>query len=52
LTYIIAEMCIGVRDTSCVAVDPVEAIFPGEKVPETWHELIRKGYEHFGLTAP
>ena len=29
MTYVIAEPCIGVKDTACVDVCPVDAIHPG-----------------------
>ncbi len=34
MSYIIAKACIGVKDTSCVAVCPVECIHPTKDEPE------------------
>lgn len=34
MTYVIAEPCIGTKDTSCVAVCPVECIHPTSDEPE------------------
>jgi NAD-dependent dihydropyrimidine dehydrogenase PreA subunit len=34
MTYVIAEPCIGTKDTSCVAVCPVECIHPTKDEPE------------------
>ncbi|RMG44122.1 MAG: ferredoxin family protein [Acidobacteria bacterium] len=34
MTYVIAEPCIGTKDTACVAVCPVECIHPTKDEPE------------------
>ncbi|MCE9589986.1 MAG: 4Fe-4S binding protein [Planctomycetes bacterium] len=34
MAYIIAEPCIGTKDTACVAVCPVDCIHPGKDAPE------------------
>ncbi len=33
MPYVITEPCIGVKDRSCVAVYPVDAIFMADEVP-------------------
>ena len=40
MAYIIAEPCIGTKDTACVDVCPVTAIFPLDDLPEKWHAYI------------
>lgn len=34
MTYVITQPCIGTKDTSCVAVCPVECIHPTKDEPE------------------
>jgi NAD-dependent dihydropyrimidine dehydrogenase PreA subunit len=34
MTYVIAEPCIGVKDTSCVEVCPVDCIHPAPGEPD------------------
>ncbi|MBI2263756.1 MAG: ferredoxin family protein [Armatimonadetes bacterium] len=34
MAYVIAEPCIGVKDTACVAVCPVDCIHPTKDEPE------------------
>jgi len=34
MTYVITRPCIGVKDTSCVSVCPVECIHPTKDEPE------------------
>ncbi len=36
MAYVIAEPCINTKDTACVEVCPVQAIFPQEDLPEKW----------------
>ena len=36
MAYVIAEPCIGVKDTSCVEVCPVDAIFAEDQLPGEW----------------
>ena len=52
MIYIIAEPCVGVCDTACVEVCPVEAIFEETEVPAEWDNYIRINYEFFGQRAP
>ena len=41
MTYVIAEPCIGTKDTACVEVCPVDCIHPTKKDPdfEKWEML-------------
>jgi len=50
MAYIIAEPCIGTKDTAC----PVTAIFPLDDLPEKWHALteINKNYVDGGKLQP
>ncbi len=34
MTYVITQPCVGVKDTACVAVCPVECIHPTKDEPE------------------
>jgi ferredoxin len=34
MAHVIAQPCIGVKDTACVQVCPVDAIHPGRNEPE------------------
>ncbi len=34
MTYVIAEPCVGTKDTACVAVCPVECIHPTKDEPD------------------
>ena len=34
MTYVIAEPCIGTKDTACVEVCPVDCIHPTKKEPD------------------
>ena len=34
MTYVIAEPCIGTKDTACVEVCPVDCIHPKKDAPE------------------
>ena len=52
MTYIIAEPCVGVCDTACVDVCPVEAIYEETAIPEEWNKYIKMNYEFFGQEAP
>ena len=36
MAYVIAEPCIGTKDSACVDVCPVTAIFALEDLPEKW----------------
>ena len=36
MTYVIAEPCKGTKDTACVEVCPVDAIFDEAELPEKW----------------
>ena len=35
MTFVIQEPCVGVKDTACVAVCPVDCIYEAEPKPET-----------------
>ena len=64
MTYIIAEPCVGVCDTACVEVCPVDCIHftkdkdVGEEAktegydPEEWNKYVKMNYEFFGQQAP
>ncbi len=52
MTHIIFEPCIGVKDTSCVDVCPVQAILPLEEVPEGQEKYIALNYTAFGFDPP
>ena len=36
MTFVIQEACVGVKDTTCVEVCPVDAIVPEEHAEEKW----------------
>jgi hypothetical protein len=36
MTYVIAEPYVGVKDNSCAAVCPVDAIFAEDHLPSAW----------------
>ena len=40
MAYVITEPCIGTKDSACVDVCPVEAIFALDEVPDKWKEYI------------
>ena len=42
MTYVICEPCIDVKDTACVDVCPVEAIYAEDDVPEEWESFTEK----------
>jgi NAD-dependent dihydropyrimidine dehydrogenase PreA subunit len=48
MAYVIAEPCIGTKDTACVPVCPVSAIYAGDDLPEKWAEFTAKNAAHFG----
>ena len=39
MAYVITEPCIGVKDSSCVEVSPVDASTALEKVPVGWQRF-------------
>ena len=45
MTYVITEACIGTKNTACVQVCPVEAIYPDDEVPEDMQHYIIKAAE-------
>ena len=45
--YIIAEPCIGTKDTACVEVCPVQAIFTEETIPEKWKHFQQINADYF-----
>jgi ferredoxin len=45
VTYVITEACIGTKNTACVGVCPVEAIYPDDEVPEDMQHYITKATE-------
>ena len=47
MAYIITEPCIGTKDSACVDVCPVEAIFALDEVPEKWKNYIDINAKHF-----
>jgi hypothetical protein len=50
VTYIIAEPCVDLLDKACIEecpVDPVEAIFYEDDVPEQWKSYTAANYEFF-----
>ena len=41
MTYVIAEPCIGTKDTACVEVCPVDCIHPTKNAPDfAQHEML------------
>ena len=40
MAYIITEPCIGTKDSACVDVCPVEAIFALDEVPDKWKDYV------------
>ena len=49
MTYVIYAPCIDVKDTACVDVCPVEAIYAEDDVPEEWESFIEKNAEFFAV---
>ena len=47
MAYIITEPCIGTKDTSCVDVCPVEAIYADSDIPEKWKNYIEINAEWY-----
>ena len=47
MAYVIAEPCIGIKDTACVDVCPVTAIFPVEDLPEKWQNFTEINAKYF-----
>ena len=47
MAYIITEPCIGTKDSACVDVCPVEAIFALDEVPEKWKNYIAINAAHY-----
>jgi ferredoxin len=52
VTYVIAELCIHVKDRACVPECPVSAIFPEDEVPVEWTSYIAKSREVFRSDSP
>ncbi len=51
MTYVIAEPCIGVKDSSCVEVCPVDAIFADDQVPDEWRHFTELNANYFRSRA-
>ena len=51
MTYVICEPCIDVKNTACVDVCPVEAIYAEDDVPEEWEweSFTEKNAEFFAV---
>jgi len=48
MAYVIAEPCIGTKDTACVDACPVSAISALDDLPEKWQRFARINAAHYG----
>ena len=47
MAYVIAEPCIGTKDTACVDACPVDCIHPKNDLPEKWAEFTAKNAAYY-----
>jgi len=52
MTYIIVEPCVGLKDSACVDVCPVTAIFAEDAVPADMTKYIAINYDYFKDVDP